>query len=73
MLDLVPPVYLVALGLGVAAVFVVLFDSFTSNLNYEREWYGMPSWFDFMQWPMAHEQLELALLGIIIGALIMKK
>ena len=44
-----------------------------SNLNYEREWYGMPSWFDFMQWPMAHEQLELALLGIIIGALIMKK
>ena len=44
-----------------------------SNLNYEREWYGMLSWFDFMQWPMAHEQLELALLGIIIGALIMKK
>ena len=44
-----------------------------SNLNYEREmWFVMP-WFDFIQLPMAHEQLELALLGIIIGALIMKK
>jgi hypothetical protein len=37
MLDLVPPVYLVALGLGVAAVFVVLFYSFTSNSNYESQ------------------------------------
>ena len=43
-----------------------------SNLTLEREIYGMP-WFDFMPWPMAHEQLELAFLGIIIGALIMKK
>ena len=37
MLDLVPPVYLVALGLGVAAVFVILFYSFTSNSNYESQ------------------------------------
>ena len=37
MLDLLPPVYLVALGLGVAAVFVVLFYSFTSNSNYETQ------------------------------------
>ena len=37
MLDLLPPVYLVALGLGVAAVFVVLFYSFTSNTNYESQ------------------------------------
>ena len=37
MLDLLPPVYLVALGLGVAAVFVVLFFSFTSNTNYESQ------------------------------------
>ena len=37
MLDLLPPVYLVALGLGVAAVFVVLFYSFTSNSNYENQ------------------------------------
>jgi hypothetical protein len=37
MLDLLPPVYLVALGLGVASVFVVLFYSFTSNSNYESQ------------------------------------
>ena len=37
MLDLLPPVYLVALGLGVAAVFVVLFYSFTSNSKYESQ------------------------------------
>jgi hypothetical protein len=44
-----------------------------SNINYDREmWYVMP-WFDFIQLPMAHERLELAFLGIIIGALIMKK
>ena len=44
-----------------------------SNLNYEREmYYGQP-WFDFMQLPWYHEQLELAIMGIIIGALIMKK
>ena len=34
MLDLLPPVYLVALGLGVAAVFVVLFYSEHSDLFY---------------------------------------
>ena len=44
-----------------------------SNINYDREmWYVMP-WFDFIQLPMAHERLELAFLGFIIGALIMKK
>ena len=37
MFDLLPPVYLVALGLGLAAVFVVLFYSFTSNSNYESQ------------------------------------
>ena len=37
MLDLLPPVYLVALGLGVAAVFVVLFYSFTRNSKYESQ------------------------------------
>jgi hypothetical protein len=37
MLDLISPVYLVALGLGLAAVFVVLFYSFTSNSNYESQ------------------------------------
>ena len=44
-----------------------------SNLNYDREMWWGGSWFDFIQLPMAHEQLELAILGIIIGALIMKK
>jgi hypothetical protein len=45
-----------------------------SNLNYEREmWGGGQPWFDFMQLPWYHEQLELAIMGIIIGALIMKK
>ena len=43
------------------------------NLNeYHKEW-GNLSWFEFMQWPQTHEQLELAFLGILIGALIMKK
>ena len=37
MFDLLPPVYLVALGLGLAAVCVVLFYSFTSNSNYESQ------------------------------------
>ena len=37
MLDLLPSVYLVALGLGVAAVFVVLFYSFASNSSYESQ------------------------------------
>ena len=37
MLDLLPPVYLAALGLGLAAVFVVLFYSFTSNSSYESQ------------------------------------
>jgi len=44
-----------------------------SNLNYDREMWWGGSWFDFIQLPMAHEQFELAILGIIIGALIMKK
>ena len=44
-----------------------------SNLNYDREMWWGGSWFDFIQLPMAHEQIELAILGIIIGALIMKK
>lgn len=35
MLDLIPPYYLVALGLGLAAIVVVLFYSFTRTTNYE--------------------------------------
>ena len=44
-----------------------------SNLNYDREMWGGQPWFDLMQLPWYHEQLELAIMGIIIGALIMKK
>jgi|TARA_B100000131_G_scaffold18713_1_gene18575 hypothetical protein len=60
---------------GIYLIFLSILNLFMrmSNLNYDREmWYVMP-WFDFIQLPMAHERLELAFLGIIIGALIMKK
>ena len=43
------------------------------EMNNELGYWGDLSWFEFMQWPQTHEQLELAFLGIIIGALIMKK
>ena len=35
MLSLIPPYYLAALGLGLAAIVVVLFYSFTRTTNYE--------------------------------------
>ena len=64
------------IGAGIYVIFLSMLNLLMrmSNLSLDREmwWYEMP-WFDFIQLPMAHEQLELALLGIIIGALIMKK
>ena len=64
------------MGAGIYLIFLSILNLLMrmSNLSYDREmwWYEMP-WFDFIQLPMAHERLELALLGIIIGALIMKK
>ena len=42
-------------------------------LNDDREMGWGNSWLEFMQMPWVHEQLELAFLGILIGALIMKK
>ena len=63
------------MGAGIYLIFLSMLNLLMrmSNLNYDREmWYVMP-WFDFIQLPMAHERLELAFLGIIIGALIMKK
>ena len=63
------------MGAGIYLIFLSILNLLMrmSNLNYDREmWFVMP-WFDFIQLPMAHERLELALLGIIIGALIMKK
>tara|TARA_Y100001970_G_C13993118_1_gene729274 strand:- start:63 stop:515 length:453 start_codon:yes stop_codon:yes gene_type:complete len=63
------------MGAGIYLIFLSMLNLLMrmSNLNNDREmWYVMP-WFDFIQLPMAHERLELAFLGIIIGALIMKK
>ena len=64
------------MGAGIYLIFLSILNLLMrmSNLSYDREmwWYEMP-WFDFIQLPMAHERLELAILGIIIGALIMKK
>ena len=37
LLSLIPPYYLVALGLGLAAIVVVLFYSFTRTTNYEMQ------------------------------------
>ena len=63
------------MGAGIYLIFLSMLNLLMrmSNINDTRQWYGMPSWFEFMQYPMNHEQLELAFLGIIIGALIMKK
>ena len=61
-------IYLIALsGLNLLLRF--------SNFNDVRGmyWEGNLSWFEFIQWPQTHEQLELAFLGLLIGALIMKK
>ena len=45
-----------------------------SYLNEERGmWFGGGSWFEFIQNTWVNEQLELAFLGILIGALMMKK
>ena len=63
-------IYLIALsGLNLLLKIKILNDQLA---NYQHGW-GNLSWFEFMQWPQTHEQLELAFLGILIGALIMKK
>ena len=65
-------IYLIALsGLNLLLRFSNLNDQLEMNL--EWGYWGNLSWFEFMQWPQTHEQLELAFLGILIGALIMKK
>ena len=65
-------IYLIALsGINLLLRFLNLNDQL--EMNNELGWWGDLSWFEFMQWPQTHEQLELTFLGIIIGALIMKK
>ena len=62
-------IYLIALsGLNLLLRF--------SNLNDQLRMMAagqLGHWFEFMQLHWVHEQLELAFLGILIGALIMKK
>ncbi|HIE63409.1 MAG: hypothetical protein CXT72_03715 [Methanobacteriota archaeon] len=63
-------IYLIALsGMNLLLRFRELNDSFYRDDG----WGGGISWFEFMQIPRIYEQLELAFLGILIGALIMKK
>ena len=65
-------IYLIALsGINFLLRFLNLNDQL--EMNKELGFWGDLSWFEFMQWPQTHEQLELTFLGIIIGALIMKK
>ena len=65
-------IYLIALsGINLLLRFLDLNDQL--EMNKEWGYWGDLSWFEFMQWPQTHERLELAVLGIIIGALIMKK
>ncbi len=65
-------IYLIALsGINFLLRFLNLNDQL--EMNKELGWWGDLSWFEFMQWPQTHEQLELTFLGIIIGALIIKK
>ena len=65
-------IYLIALsGINFLLRFLNLNDQL--EMNKELGWWGDLSWFEFMQWAQTHEQLELTFLGIIIGALIMKK
>ena len=65
-------IYLIALsGINFLLRFLNLNDQL--EMNKELGWWGDLSWFEFMQWPQTHEQLELTFLGIIIGALITKK
>ncbi len=65
-------IYLIALsGLNLLLRFSNLNDQLEMNL--EWGYWGNLSWFEFMQWPQTHEQLELSFLGLLIGALIMKK
>ena len=65
-------IYLIALsGINFLLRFLNLNDQL--EMNKELGFWGDLSWFEFMQWPQTHEQLEITFLGIIIGALIMKK
>ena len=63
-------IYLIALS-GIN--FLLRYREINDSFYRDDGWGGGISWFEFMQMPRIHEQLELAFLGILIGALIMKK
>ncbi len=46
---------------------------FSRELQRNREWGWDGSLFEYLSWPSTHERIELALLGAIVGLLIMKK
>jgi len=46
---------------------------FSRELRRNREWGWDGSMFEYLSWPSTHERIELALLGAIVGLLIMKK
>ena len=46
---------------------------FSRELQRNRDWGWDGSLFEYLSWPSTHERIELALLGAIVGLLIMKK
>tara|TARA_S200000501_G_scaffold43593_1_gene35306 strand:- start:81 stop:557 length:477 start_codon:yes stop_codon:yes gene_type:complete len=46
---------------------------FGRELQRNREWGWDGSLFEYLSWPSTHERIELALLGAIVGLLIMRK
>ena len=46
---------------------------FSRELQRNGEWGWDGSMFEYLSWPSTHERIELALLGAIVGLLIMKK
>ena len=46
---------------------------FSREIQRNGEWGWDGSMFEYLSWPSTHERIELALLGAIVGLLIMKK
>ena len=68
-------IYLIALsGLNLLIRFRNLIDSYSYEKEWRVEYLGESfSWFDYIQLPWVHEQLELSFLGMLIGIIIMKR
>ena len=65
------------MGLGgtlIATSFVGLIRRI-SLINEQLSWgyYGTDSWFEVIQWPWVHEQMELSFLGMLVGIFIMTR